>query len=292
MDESKDICMAKNYVLLTAFIFFPSLFGLTLREKYPVDFFESMSHSKYFNASVARLDPRWQFIAHLYDKGMMNQFELSGQPKIPKTFHLIWLGSTPPERYYALEQQLRLLHPDFVIKLWTDHDVAQITLINQDAYDSAANYGEKSDILRYEILDREGGIYLDGDFLVFQPLTELCYASNFFAGLAYNPHEIELNNAFIGSEPGHPIMKLCIKDLGKDRSRNDPDATINRSGPLHFTRCFIKGAAEAQGVSIPFTIPFFYAWPNYERNNGAVLPRDWAKHYSIAMHLWACSWMK
>lgn len=282
--------MSKNFLLLTTLIFFPTL-GLTLREKYPIDFFESMSYSKYFNAQQARLDPAWQFVAHLYDQGMDAQIDVSLEPKIPKKFHLIWLGSTPPERYYLLEKQLREFHPGFEIKLWTDYDAALIPMINREAYDSATNFGEKSDILRYEILDREGGVYLDGDFLIAQPLTEIFYAANFFGGLGYNPHTIELYNGFIGSEPGHPIIKLCISQLGKDRSRHDPDAIIDRTGPYHFTRCFLKGAMNAaSGIAIPFPVTFFYPWPNYAIYQDKPAPA-WLQPTSIAMHLWARSWI-
>lgn len=285
--------MLKNFFAfgLVAGICFSPLFGITLKEKYHYgDFYDLMSHSKYFNAEVARNDQGWQFLASLYERGMSMSYDLSGTPKIPLKFHLIWLGSTPPERYYTLEKQLRTLHPNFEIKLWTDYDVTQIKMINRDAYDSATNYGEKSDILRYEILDQEGGVYLDGDFLVVKPLTDFFYATNFFAGLAYNPHSIELYNGFIGSEPGHPIIKLCISEIGKDRSRNDPDAIIDRTGPYHFTRCFLKGAG-LSGTVVPFPVPFFYPWPNYAIYQDKPA-KDWLVSTSVAMHLWARSWIK
>lgn len=36
-------------------------------------------------------------------------------------------------------------------KLWTDEDVDGFGLENRAAYDAAGNFGQKSDILRYEV---------------------------------------------------------------------------------------------------------------------------------------------
>lgn len=49
----------------------------------------------------------------------------------------------------------------------------------QKAFDAAKNYGEKSDILRYEILFVYGGVYADVDVECLQPfdaLAEVCVA--------------------------------------------------------------------------------------------------------------------
>ena len=39
-----------------------------------------------------------------------------------------------------------------------------LTLKNQKAYSMAKNWGMKSDILRYEILQKFGGVYIDTDY--------------------------------------------------------------------------------------------------------------------------------
>lgn len=43
-------------------------------------------------------------------------------------------------------------------------DVKLLILKNQIAYSSAKNWGMKSDILRYEILQKFGGVYIDTDY--------------------------------------------------------------------------------------------------------------------------------
>ena len=58
--------------------------------------------------------------------------------------------------------------------LWTDEQVAGLTLFNQAAFDAAPNFGEKSDILRYELLYAFGGVYVDVDLQCVGNLAQLC----------------------------------------------------------------------------------------------------------------------
>lgn len=43
----------------------------------------------------------------------------------------------------------------------------------QKAFDAATNFGEKSDILRYEILEKHGGVYADVDVACVQAFDSL-----------------------------------------------------------------------------------------------------------------------
>jgi mannosyltransferase OCH1-like enzyme len=79
---------------------------------------------------------------------------------IPKVIHSIWLGSSLPEMYNTLISTWKALHPLWTVKIWKDEDTDLIHLQNEKAYYSAKNYGEKSDILRYEILNLYGGVYI------------------------------------------------------------------------------------------------------------------------------------
>ncbi len=282
------VALFKRHYALAMFVVMYGLAGNILKDKYPIDFYSAMSFSKFFKVEMVQRDSVWSAIAGLYNKGMTIPYSVDEAPKIPKKFHLIWLGSTPPERYYIIERKLRELHPDFQIKLWTDHDVAQLSLVNSAAYQAATNYGEKSDILRYEILYNEGGIYLDGDFEIFKTFDDLCYAADFFAGLAYDPRMI-LYNGLIGTAPHHPILSLCMSELGLHGDKNDPESIMERTGPYHFTRCFLKGSAHYDGIIIAFPVTYFYPWPNYEVYSHKQAS-SWVQDHSLAMHLWARSW--
>lgn len=70
---------------------------------------------------------------------------------IPRTIHHIWLGSSLPEACARLRESWLSRHEGWTARLWRDADVEAFGLENQEAYDAAGNFGEKSDILRYEV---------------------------------------------------------------------------------------------------------------------------------------------
>jgi mannosyltransferase OCH1-like enzyme len=70
---------------------------------------------------------------------------------------------------------------------------------------------ERSDILRLEVLFGEGGVYVDTDFECHRPLEDVIDDYEFFtAPLKANGW---INNAFIGSIPGHPILERALSEL-------------------------------------------------------------------------------
>ena len=105
--------------------------------------------------------------------------------RIPRVFHQIWIGPKPlPEKYKRWQKTWQSI-PGWTYKLWTDKDVQQFPLINQDAYYREKNLGARADILRLEILYREGGVYIDTDFECLKPNLFAILASeyDFFAGI-------------------------------------------------------------------------------------------------------------
>lgn len=57
-----------------------------------------------------------------------------------------------PAAFARLRELWRTRHKDnWELKLWTETDVETFGLENRAAYDAAGNFGEKSDILRYEV---------------------------------------------------------------------------------------------------------------------------------------------
>lgn len=74
--------------------------------------------------------------------------------KIPRTIHFIWLGSPLPTTFAYMIDSFRRLHDSSVwdIKIWNDDDdLLSGTL--ESCFKKAANYGMKSDILRYEVIN-------------------------------------------------------------------------------------------------------------------------------------------
>lgn len=174
-------------------------------------------------------------IESLYQKNKDAQFFTSTEYSIPPVIHLIWLGpkTFPSESVENLRSWIAY-HPDWKIKLWTDRDreppcdgieMVDVSTFSfsrlGECYRHSSNWGEKSDLLRYEILLAEGGIYVDHDAYCIASFEGLARGYDFFCCLE-PPHEpfVDLNvtcwNGLIGSRPGHPTVAKVI-DLVANR---------------------------------------------------------------------------
>ena len=94
--------------------------------------------------------------------------------QIPKTIHYCWFGGNPlPELAQKCIASWKKFCPDYEIKEWNENncDVRKIPYISQ-AYD-AKKYAFVSDYARFDILYKNGGIYLDTDVELIKPLDEL-----------------------------------------------------------------------------------------------------------------------
>ncbi len=240
----------------------------------------------------------WAQIRRLYPREEFNQASL-GPTRIPKIIHQIWLGSPFPEKYRRLQQSWIDHHPNWEYKLWTDEDVAAFGLKNQAFYDRAINWGQKSDIARYEILERFGGLYIDTDFECVKPFDILNERFDFYTGLQRDHPKSRdekpvIANGLIGTIPGHPILKLCIEkmvlNIGADQAHHIQLTT----GPFYFTEIVLsqcKNRAFRNGV---FPSAYFYPLPSIDKQGILVEGErtQWLKPESFAIHYWECSWMK
>ncbi len=117
---------------------------------------------------------------------------------IPHIIHHVWLGSELPSKFDDLRQGWMNVLPNWDFRLWGDADVDDILQDeNRPAYNVAKDYGGKSDILRYEILTRFGGVYVDVDFICVASILDICESLDFFAGIS-STRAMELNNGIIG----------------------------------------------------------------------------------------------
>src|SRR3954452_9252859 len=82
---------------------------------------------------------------------------------IPRIIHRVWLGdgAMPPE-YEAFGETWAQHHPGWEMRLWRSSDLPPLR--NQDLFDRATSFAQQSDIARYELLLRHGGVYVDTDF--------------------------------------------------------------------------------------------------------------------------------
>lgn len=228
------------------------------------------------------------YCRHLYDWYNPSQLLTIGVPKIPKIIHQIWIGGKPvPEVFRPYMQSWIDQHMGrgWYYKLWTDDDLAEFALDNQQFFDATENIGVKSDLLRYEILYRYGGVYIDTDYECLQPL-DLFLAYDLYTALQpLDTGFAQLGIALIGCIPGHPILKHCIETIKDDWSRHG--ATV-KTGPIHFSRSFYLVAGQSGMIDIAF--PAYYFYPQGCQQTD-LLYEEWIENGAYAIHHWAKSWM-
>jgi len=258
-----------------------------------VDFHENMKHNKYYKISVAEKDKNWKLVKALYEEHIVKNPKYSEKSRIPKIIHQIWLGGNGklPKKYHSLQKTWIDNHPDWEYMLWTEKEIEELGLINKKLFDETDNYGAKSDIARYEILYKIGGLYVDTDFECLRSLEIFNHLCDFYAGIVYNA-QTQINNGLIGSIPGHPILKLCIDNL-KPKEGDKDDNIPKRTGPWHLTRNFILEVEKWNGPCVAFPVGFFYPWPHYHRHQNRLSQiRKWIKPETYAIHHWHVAWNK
>ena len=183
-------------------------------------------------------DEAYYVCRQLYDDYVQYGF-VSDDYRIPKVIHLIWIGSPLPDRCIKLMESWKLNHPDWAITVWTDAEVDDFNMTNIKAFNEAINKGQKSDIWRYEILYRFGGLYIDTDFECLKSFDDLHKSCDFYAGCISSSYTAVLNG-IIGSKMGHPILSACIERLRITQGdRNDFTKILKETGPDFFSNIIV-----------------------------------------------------
>jgi len=241
--------------------------------------------------------------------------------KIPRYLHTVWLGGKLPDCYQQFYQSWSLYHPHWTHIFWTDSpanydygtivctsfeqlqqyldthkavagarivvDTSHLAFDNKIFFDASRNYGERSDILKWEIVFRFGGVYVDTDFECLRPLDELHFCYDFYTGLQpLDTKYVQLGAALFAAMPGHPIMAACVNGI---RDNQNIVPIVVKTGPIHFTRSFLTHIADGNYINIAFPASYFYPRGYDEREMPVEL---WQKNEAFAVHHWAGSWIK
>jgi len=198
----------------------------------------------------------------LYKKNNLNDLPSSDNYIIPPIIHQILIGPHSQEQFDKFRKTFIAQHPGWLYKLWTDEDIAKLTLMNRDSYERAPNYAVKADVLRYELLYLFGGVCVDIDCICVQPLNLLHRHYEFYAGLS-EPGIIA--TAVIASISGHPILKNCIEKIKNDF--HEGRLQFDALGSSYLTGSFKNCAPHCTAPVIAFPIDYFYPQIKQKRPN-------------------------
>ncbi len=227
--------------------------------------------------------------------------------KIPKIIHQTWKSDKIPDQFKLINNKLLELHPDYEYKLWTDNDNYKF-IKNEypfllELYESYPKNIQKVDLVRYCILHKYGGIFLDLDFLIIRNFDSLINNKQCVFGLEPNNNTKNWNkdkiicNAWMASIPNHPFFRHII-----DNSQNkklDLNDVLSSTGPFFLTNCY-DNYIDQYKITL---LESFYLYPlNYEEIDyyAKKYKNHWSKNkgnnllskikFSFAIHLFEGSW--
>lgn len=148
---------------------------------------------------------------------------------IPKLFHRVWLGGKPmPFHFQKWGESWLKKHPTWTMKTWTEAECE--TLTNRDIFPKCTSLAQRADVARYEIIYREGGVYLDTDMECVRNIDMLIQGVDFFA-CWQRPDLNILSNAIFGASKSNKILQTIVWDC---RKQFTPEPW-NGMGPPFFT---------------------------------------------------------
>ena len=161
---------------------------------------------------------------------------------IPKKLHFIWIGdeSKMPDR--CMDTWMSK-NRDYKVNIWTNKSITNRFWKNAKQLHEMLekkDYAGASDVMRYEILYEEGGVYVDADSVCLKPLEDWLLDCNAFA--VWEQEHIRNNlvaNGFIGGVPGAEVWKMCMDGVAKeDCTRMELAWKI--TGPMLLTNIYFQ----------------------------------------------------
>jgi len=201
---------------------------------------------------------------------------------IPRIFHRIWLGGPMPAKYVEYGRGWQALNPTWEMRLWTEANLPP--LVNQDLFDSSDLFAQKADVLRYELLFRYGGVYLDCDLECLKSIEPLLVDVEAFAAME---SEDLVGNSILGATPSHRFFEHLVASLGASVSEFGMAKVIESTGPDFLTRQFAEETSFWDEKCVVFPAEYFYPyhWSQWFRRY-EVFDRAYGAHHWSGWNGW------
>lgn len=198
---------------------------------------------------------------------------------IPKIIHQVHLGEKElSEKEIGWQSTWRVYNPDWGLFLWDDISIQDLNIRNYDQFKRCKNYSEKSDILRFELLYKFGGLYIDTDFECLRPIAPLIDNRDF---VAFKQSNGLVCGAFLAANKNNSLIKKLVNNIpSRELTHGDKDSA-HKYGPRYITE--ILGTKNA--LDKKYVYP--YSWFEKKRSNEnfkQTCPEAYAVHH------WRGSW--
>ena len=163
---------------------------------------------------------------------------------IPRLIHLIWVGDSPePEYFYRTVDEWHKLMPDWHVHVWTNNDINTnefpekiIELLN-----TVETGIQKADIMKYFILEKYGGVYIDSGIVPNSSLEPLVTNFGIIELIIYNVDPLidgYVNTNFITATKNNPVIKKAC-ELCYNAELNTIDRHL-KTGPALFGKAIAE----------------------------------------------------
>ena len=138
---------------------------------------------------------------------------------IPKIIHYSWFSGEPmPEFFLQVMDTWKKVLPDYELKLWDANALKEANLTFANEAFQARKWAFAADAIRVYAVYHYGGIWLDGDAIVYKSFDPFLNCK-MFIGKEYviefhhdgtNHNTSSLTSHCFGAEKGHPFLKDCV----------------------------------------------------------------------------------
>lgn len=214
---------------------------------------------------------------------------------IPKIIHHIWIGNNPlPNEFKEFRNKWMNLYEDYNFIFWNDELVEASNIVDdsiKEYYYSNYKLAFKADLLRFKILEKFGGLYLDTDTEPLRKMPEDFLKYKFFAG-RQRPHP-QVAIGLMASEPDNNLVKYYnYKMLENIRLNTDENGLVSQelwriTGPEYFDK-ICDEYINVDGYKF-FNSDYFYpyGWTELDRRHEDFYNTS-PNSYSV--HHWTMSW--
>lgn len=198
------------------------------------------------------------------------------QQRIPKIIHQIWSGIDEPlpDFFRELGETWKEFHPEWKYELWNHERMEQFIKEfypeKWDMYNRFPHNIQRWDAIRYLILDKIGGMYVDFDYEALKSLQPLLKDKSCCFALEPESHcknfnmPLMFNNALMACVPEHPFMRKIIDNVFtlENILTREPDRTkyiLKTTGPWILIKLYENSGNEEQKDI--YLIPCKYVTP-------------------------------
>jgi len=140
---------------------------------------------------------------------------------IPKILHQIWIGPLSPP--LSLMETWKEKHPDYEYIFWNEEEISKhgIVFSCQEKIDKMNEWNGKADIMRWEILYKFGGYFVDADSICIEPFDDYFSGKSAFASFENSDLRNELiATGTMGFVPNHPLCRDIIEWINSQEFDN------------------------------------------------------------------------